>query len=80
MLCINDQELSFICVVNLQIRNRYQLGIWLCVTSPFGSDAVGDVSGWKAERELVSESRFDSFKILIDWNVFSTIGFCRERF
>lgn len=42
---MNHQELSFLRVVNLQIRNRYQLGAWLGVTSPFGSDAVGDVSG-----------------------------------
>lgn len=42
---MNNQKLRFICVVNLQIRNRYQLGVWLCVASPFGSDAVGDVSG-----------------------------------
>lgn len=42
---MDDQEVGFICVGNLQIRNRYQLGAWLCVTSPFGSDAVGDVSG-----------------------------------
>lgn len=44
---MNDQELSFICAINLWLRNRYQLGVWLYIMSLFGNDAVSgsDVSG-----------------------------------
>lgn len=48
--------------------------------SSFSSDAVGDVLDEKWERELVSDSVFETYKILIDWSLFSTIGFYGQQF
>jgi len=75
---MNDQDLSFICAINLEIKNRYQLASGL-IPHPLLAVMLWEMCQ-DEKRAGLFDSGFETFKILIDWNVFSTTGFCGEQF